>query len=158
MQERQIGVHLHPVWRDRADFIIHARVPDDSMPEYWEQLWARQVADDRFEICCIPFFLYDLSLGDTVETESEGEFQYSVKRVVQPSGHYTFRVWFGESRHANVREEVLRGVARLDCLYEWSSENLLAIDTSEAQAQYMADFLYGGHQRGFWIYETGKMT
>jgi hypothetical protein len=35
-----------------------------------EQLWARQVGDRRFEICCIPFFVYDMALGDVVETDA----------------------------------------------------------------------------------------
>jgi hypothetical protein len=42
-------------------------------------LWARQVGDRRFEICCIPFFLYDVALGDVVETDEN----YSLVRVVR---------------------------------------------------------------------------
>jgi hypothetical protein len=28
----------------------------------FEQLFVKQLADDRFEICCIPFFVYDIAL------------------------------------------------------------------------------------------------
>ncbi|WP_177228866.1 DUF4265 domain-containing protein [Amycolatopsis sacchari] len=62
--------HLRPAWSDRANFVIHARLPDEGSPKKFEQLRVRRVAQTRFEICCIPFFLYDLSLGDVVETSS----------------------------------------------------------------------------------------
>ena len=47
-----------------------------------EQLWARRVDDEHHEICCIPFFVYDLALGDTVEVDAD----HLVTRVVEPSG------------------------------------------------------------------------
>jgi hypothetical protein len=36
-----------------------------------EQLWARQVGDRHFELCCIPYFVYDLALGDVVEIDAD---------------------------------------------------------------------------------------
>ena len=42
----------------------------------------------HFEVCCIPFFLYDVSLGDVVATNPD----YVLDRVVRASGRYTFRV------------------------------------------------------------------
>jgi hypothetical protein len=43
--------HETPVWRERANFIIGAAL---DAPGKWEQLWARQVSPNRFELCCIP--------------------------------------------------------------------------------------------------------
>jgi hypothetical protein len=57
MKEAQ---HLAPVWRERADFILGAIVEDGIS----EQLWARKVDDLQFEVCCIPFWVYNISLGD----------------------------------------------------------------------------------------------
>lgn len=88
------AVHQEPVWRDRSNFVIAAAVPGGGDTET-EQLWGRQIDERRFEICCIPFFVYDLALGDVVETDGD----YIVERVVEPSGRYVFRVWFGESFH-----------------------------------------------------------
>ncbi len=82
--------HSEPVWRDRSNFIIGAPLAEEGRTE---QLWARQVGDRRFEICCIPFFVDDAALGDVVETDAT----FDLMRAVEPSGRYVFRVWFGES-------------------------------------------------------------
>lgn len=118
-------------------------------------MWAKQLSADRFEICCIPFFLFDVALGDVVETSPQGERKYVLHRVVESSGRYVFRVWFGESFHP--RDEVAEQLGDLGALLEWSSVNLLAIDAAdEARAQEVADFLYNREQLGQLLYETGK--
>ena len=52
-----------------------------ALPEAgrFEQLWARQESADLFEICCIPFFVHKLALGDVVRTDTEGENAYVIK-------------------------------------------------------------------------------
>lgn len=150
--------HQTPVWRDQADFIIHAKINADD-PDFnkrWEQLWVRQVGENRFRVCCIPFFAYDISLGDEVEVAPEGEKRYVVQRVIEDAGHYTFRVWFGESSDPTIREEVMNQIERLGWLFEWYSENLLAISVESAYAQEAADFLYQNQRLGRLIYETGR--
>jgi hypothetical protein len=120
------AIHLDPAWRDQADFIIGARVDGDDLTDS-EQLWARQLGDQTFEICCIPFFTYGLALGDVVETGAD----YTVKRVLKASGHHTYRVWFGESRRD--RESVAEDLAALGALLEWSSAHLLAVDAANTE-------------------------
>lgn len=151
--EGKTFVHLNPVWHEKADFIIGARVasPQDPDIQGWEQLWSRQTAPDRFELCCVPFFVYNLALGDEVETDSE----LAIARVVRPSGHYTFRVWFCDSSEPNIRQEVIAQVYYLKGLPEWYSHNLLAIDMPQDQAQAIADFLYEQEQMGHLMYEAG---
>ncbi|UAL29269.1 DUF4265 domain-containing protein [Nocardioides rotundus] len=85
----QFSTHAEPVWRERANFIINAPLPEAGR---FEQLWAKQVGENQFEICCIPFFLYDLALGDTVETAPQGSRQYVLSRVLNRSGRYLPRV------------------------------------------------------------------
>lgn len=154
--ERTHAVHMQPVWRDRADFIIDARL-DDGRILQWEQLWVRQLAPYQFEVCCIPFFVYDLALGDQVETGSEGDKRYVVQRVVRPSGHQTFRIWFGGSNRPGVQEEVIELLLQLGCLCEWYSENLLAADAPNGEvAQSAANQLYERELRGELEYETGR--
>jgi hypothetical protein len=151
-----IATHLAPVWRDRANFLIHAKIQHGGHPTLWEQLWARQIAGNRFEICCIPFFTYDVALGDEVETSSEGTYQYVLARVTGPSGHATYRVYLGESPKSFDRRELLDRVERLGCLVEWSSENLVAIDAPPDQIQAVADILWEYERAGNLIYETGR--
>jgi Domain of unknown function (DUF4265) len=138
----------HPVWRDRSDFIVNAPLAEEGR---FEQLWVRQVADHRFELCCIPFFLYDVALGDVVETDVD----YRLSRVVESSGRFVFRVWFGESFHP--RQEIADELVASGALVEWSSMNMFAVDAADADhAQRIADVLFAHEQAGRLVYETGR--
>jgi hypothetical protein len=148
-------LHQTPVWRDRSDFIINAALAEKDRPKRYEQLFAKQVADDRFEICCIPFFLFDIALGDVVTTSATGNRKYVVDKVIRPSGRYVFRAWFGESFQP--RDEIAAELEALGSLIEWSSPNLLAVDAVDhVHAQQVADFLAERERAGQLIYETGR--
>jgi hypothetical protein len=168
LTEREFYTHTEPVWRRRANFIIHARVdPDEAdgradrpdAPEMFEQLWTRRVrriGKTRFEICCIPFFVYGVNLGDHVETESHGDLKFVVKRVAQWSGHSTFRLWFGESSYSGARDEVVDELSSLGCELEWSSENLLAVDAASMDlAKMVADIMRRRQALGHFVGESG---
>ncbi|GAB2594187.1 hypothetical protein GCM10009593_38620 [Microlunatus antarcticus] len=55
------ALHLDPVWRERANYILNAELAGEDFPKHFEQLWTRRVGDNAFEICCIP--LLPLRLG-----------------------------------------------------------------------------------------------
>lgn len=153
--EGEFVLHPEPVWRDKANFIVHAELAVHDQPRKFEQLWTRQVDETHFEVCCIPFFLYDVSLGDVVETVPRGGRKYVVHRVTRPSGHYTFRAYFGRS--AQSPEKITEDLTGLGALIEWSSPTLLAIDALDlAHAQMVADFLQEREQVGDLMFETGK--
>ncbi len=153
-------VHEAPAWREKADFLLVAWIGETGKGETsrwrWEQVWARKVAQDRYEVCCIPFFVYDLALGDEVATGRREDRDLAVERVVTPSGHSTFRVWF--------RDPALRGglageIRDLGCLTEWRSltSSLLAVDApSAAHAQRLADLLAARKAAGGIQYEAGR--
>ncbi|HWK27651.1 MAG TPA: DUF4265 domain-containing protein [Solirubrobacter sp.] len=150
-------VHATPVHRERADFIINADIAEDGSPRRFEQLWARRIADTRFELCCIPFFLYDVALGDEVQTAPAHGREYMLARVVRPSGRFVFRAWFGSSTVPGAREELTGVLSGLGRAFEWHSENLLAIDApDEASAQALADLLAAREDTGALVYETGR--
>jgi Domain of unknown function (DUF4265) len=110
-----------------------------------------QVGDQRFEICCIPFFVYDVALGDVVETDAG----YDLERVVQPSGRYVFRVWFGNTAHP--RHDIADELAERGALLEWSSANLLVVDApDERHAQEIADYLIEQQAADRLMFETGR--
>lgn len=155
MTETEFVVHPEPAWGDRADFVINAELEESDLPRRFEQLRVRQIGDSQFEICCIPFFLYDVSLGDVVETEPSGGRTYMMKSVTRRSGHYTFRVWFGASFQP--RDEVVDQLQTLGAVVEWSSVNLLAVDAVDLDhAQKIADYLHGEQELGNLMYETGR--
>ena len=157
MNDSEIATHGNPTWRDRSDFIIFADIAREGLPLRLEQLWARQVTLGRFEICCIPFFAYDIALGDEVETEARGGRRYVVRRVVKRSGRYTFRAWFGDSSSPHARDELIQELLAFGCELEWSSLNLLAIDAAtDDLAQAVADKLDERERNGNLVYETGR--
>jgi hypothetical protein len=157
LTEKDFAVHLNPVWRQRANFIIDANIESGDSPRRYEQLWARKLSENRFEICCVPVFAYDLALSDEVITRTEGERLYVVDKVVKPSGRLAFRVWFGESSKPAVRDEVIERLGTLGALFEWYSQNLLAIDAENQElAQVVADFLKGMEDLQNLKYETGR--
>lgn len=144
------SVHPDPVWRHRSNHIIAADLPEAGRAE---QLWARQVAKYRFELCCIPFFLYNVALGDVVETDQT----YRITKMIAPSGRFAFRAWFGESAHPQGR--IIDELVALGALIERSSANLIAIDAADATAaEAVAGFLKAHEDRRHLIYETGRQS
>jgi hypothetical protein len=152
MDADAVAQHEKPVWRERADFIIGAPLDEAGK---WEQLWARQLAPNRFELCCIPFMTYGLALGDVVETETQNGHEQLVSRVVEPSGRFAMRVWFLET---TVADEVAERLAAMGCLLEWRSHSsqLLAVDVSdEAATHAVAEMLRPYENEGLLNFETG---
>lgn len=145
------AAHSAPAWRDRANFVFAAYLGEKDGKNEWEQLWGEKKDENRFILCCIPFFARDIALGDEVETDDE----YVLKRVIKPSGQITFRVWFG-NQDTTVRNDVIRQIEAMDPLMEWSSDNLLALSVAEAEAQRLADHLNQREQEGLLQYETGR--
>ena len=146
------AVHASPVWRDRSNFVIGATVDPAGTDVTSEQLWARKSDDGTFEVCCIPFFAYDLALGDRVLVDDE----YNVVRVVWPSGRYVFRVYLDQDqqRDAPRLEDWLRSH---DLLFEWSSASLVSIDAPDLpSAQALGAALLEREQRGELLMETGR--
>jgi hypothetical protein len=147
--------HDEPVWRDRANFIIGGLVDGD--PSFSEQIWARRRDENLFEVCCFPFLLYDLALGDKVAVDPD---TFNIRHVVTRGGGWTFRAWFGSPEQTTNPHAVADAVVRLGGPYELStSHNLLAVHApSESIAQDIADYLFGLDQSGALEYETGKQS
>lgn len=155
--QQEFVVHQDPVWRERSNFIVQAELPEEDRPKRFEQLWARQLSDDRFEVCCIPFFIYNVALGDIVATLPKAGRKYVVAEAVQPSGRYVFRVWFGQSFQP--RDEIAGELEALGSLVEWSSRNLLAVDAVDGEhAQPVAGFLAEREKAGHLLYERGHLV
>lgn len=151
----QFIVHPNPVWREKSNFIIDGELREADRPQRFEQLIARQIDGNCFEICCIPFFIYDLALGDIVGTEPKDGRKYVVSRLIKSSGRYVFRVWFGDSFCPP--DSVASDLRAMGTLLEWSSRNLLSVDAADKHhAQLVADYLAERERAGQLIYETGR--
>jgi hypothetical protein len=144
-----VATHTEPVWRDKANFLFRVPIDSSSHESRWEQLWWTKLTDVRFVLCCIPFFVYDLALGDEVEIDGQRNIL-----SVKPSGQRTFRIWFG-GVDREVKAAALEAIrAHLPSL-EWSSDNLLAISVDGNDAQSLANTLESLSAIGQVDYETG---
>jgi hypothetical protein len=154
MNEKTIQ-HLNPIMRQKADYILRVNSGDtnNNGQAIWEQLWVKQLQENTYELCCIPFYLYNVSLGDEIEVNEA----HIIVHVTKPSGHYTFRVWFGETNDLEIREELVKRVADIGGLIEWYSNNLLAVDAPDlATAQIVASYLKEMEDEQRLIFETGR--
>jgi Domain of unknown function (DUF4265) len=126
--------HDSPVCRERSTGVIRALIPNPPDGEEWfEQLWARKIDEQRYEVCCIPFATYDFALGDIVEVGPSGESEYLAHRVLEPSGRRVLRVWLADSGREAWDE--LQGVLRSRrLLFEFRKPALVAIDVTDEAA------------------------
>jgi Domain of unknown function (DUF4265) len=148
MNDELISVHVQPAWRQHANYIIRAALPECGRVE---QLWARKINERQFELCCIPFFLFDVALGDVVEADPANQ----MVRVIKPSGRFVFRAWFGES--ADQQLSIIEELESLGALVERASPNLIAVDAVDAPAaQNVANYLQTNENLQRVIYETGR--
>ena len=144
--------HKSPVWAARSNYRLAMKVDDAP---FEEELWARQKSDTEFEVCCIPFFIYDVNLGDTVRIVPHNG-KNLVLGVSEPSGHHTFRVWF-KAMSPLLRDQVLEHAKSLGCEMEWFDEKLLALDApDDATANQLARWLEEKRRGGGMDYETGR--
>lgn len=146
--------HLNPVGREDANYLIHARLEDDEDGEqHFEQLWVRDLGGRRFRICCIPCFAYDLALGDEVETDDD----LVVQRVVQPSGAWTLRMWFGDGvLDVSERRSLAIEISHMGATLEAYSDNLVAISVPDDDiARGIKSRLDQEQEAGRLHYETG---
>lgn len=158
-EEANIATHAFPVWRERADFIIAIRLGEElgigDLLE-WEQLWARKLTSNSFELCCIPFFAYDLALGDIIETSPFESKRYVINKVLIPSGHRTFRVFFQSlERWSNIIDEI----TSLGCTVEarWKQSKLIAVDAaSETECDLLKTFLIKLEKQNMIAWENGN--
>jgi hypothetical protein len=136
IDESKIATHAEPAARERCNYILRLDLTADDMPGHYEQMWTRTDDRERYELCCIPFFTYGLSLGDVISlTNADGAYRIEAKR-----GHRTIRIVVQDEAFAHERHEDLHGeLARIGVLTEfWGHANSYCavdiIDQAQADA------------------------
>ena len=123
--------HQEPALRGRSNFIIRIALDGHGLPGRFEQLWTRKV-DAEFELCCIPYFAYGLSLGDRISWDEDAE----TAEVRAKAGHKTIRVAFENRDHARSQHEGLHGeLVGTGCMMEWLSDGYGAIDLANGSQE-----------------------
>lgn len=129
----------HPeVARNEADALIMCDLTDSRLPGRWEQLWAKRIGRDQFELCSIPFFAYGLALGDIVTAGPSHGFEWVIKSVVHPSDNLVIRVLFEEGAEWETEErqhELVRTIQELNIDYEVHHLGYLSISCRDNSRQ-----------------------
>lgn len=152
-----IKKHPHPVWADKADFLLQLRIqtgdPRMDDPPRYEELPVQDMGEGFCRICCVPFFLYDLALGDVLKL-TDGKLD----GVAQESGHHTFRAYFGRAFMPAARSVLIDELAMMPgVITEWYSNDLLGLSAeNDAVAKQLARWLETAMSRGQLQYETGR--
>ncbi len=128
---------------------------DGYPPVSAERIWALDAGEGRYKLDNIPFFARELALGDIVsavpeEGADEGILRY--QRVVEPSGHSTFRVLV----YDKAQIQAVRGLLeQLGCGTEKSHlPRLVAIDIPPTVSlQAVRQALETGREQERWDYE-----
>jgi len=122
----KIATHANPVRRPVPSFMLRASLDDIEGGDNYEQLWTKRVGEDRFEVCCIPFFAYGLALGDVVRADAGSG--YLIQSVAERSGNGVVRV--AVKRREDVDAMHLRIhdlLGKLEYLHEWFAPGYVAV-------------------------------
>lgn len=143
----EIATHDPP---PQADFLIQADLTPHGMPGRREQLWTRQTGPKTFVLRSLPFFVYGVALDDEVETDDN----FSLTRVVRPSGHRVLRVAAQPDSAQDVHDELHRLLEQLGLEHEWHRIGYAAIDVRPgADPRELVDFLDERAEQGDVAYE-----
>jgi Domain of unknown function (DUF4265) len=133
--------------------------PDESGEVRWEGLLGRRLGEDHALVCAVPFWLYDLNLGDEVRTIASQEGELFATTIIRESGNYTFRAFLTVEEDDDLSwRELQKTLEPYDCWFDVRSRRFIAISCPPDQAQGVADDLASRERRGELRYETGRTT
>ncbi|MFC8076348.1 DUF4265 domain-containing protein [Streptomyces sp. NPDC057307] len=122
-------VHDEPAVRPDPAYIAMVDLSPFGFRDQMEQIWLRPLGDGRYEVCCLPFRVYGLAMGDIVSLDVEAKV---ISEVVQASGNRIFRIFFPPSappgRFLAAKESVISAVRDVGLKMEWSGDRHVAID------------------------------
>lgn len=134
-EAQTIFTHVHPAWKDKADYIFRCKIATNDARDEWEQMWGKVVGENTFIVCCIPFFLYGLSIGDKVIIDGAEEFE-----IIEKSANTTIRIWTGDA-NPDVIEDIVSNALILCDYAERHSNHLIAFSVERRGYSNMIDFL-----------------
>jgi hypothetical protein len=121
--------HQNPVFLTQPDVALYLPAPSwsDETSEMIEALIVKERSDGLFEVCCIPFCLDHLALGDVFELIDETE-----ARIVKPSGRIVFRT-LGRQFEENESDQLILELNKAGALVEFFRLGTLAIDAADME-------------------------
>lgn len=140
---------------ERADRTVWVAFDTEGDDASWEGLLATAGDDGKVTVQSVPYFVYDLALGDEVSTVASAEGPLVAVEPTRRSGMLTFRVVFGGSDDDRW-QQLMRDLEPWSCWFDVRSPRFVAIAASPEHAQAVADYLHSREQRGELQYETGQ--
>jgi Domain of unknown function (DUF4265) len=127
----QIVTHTNPLRRPSPSFMLQAVLDESAAADPdLEQLWTRRVGEGRFEISCLPFFVYDLAYGDVVRSSSDQGWR--IGEVISRSGHGLVRAAVDDPvRGEEFQRSVHAIVAELAMPHEWYNPRYVAVHIAQ---------------------------
>ena len=92
-----------------------------------ERMWCEERGDGRYALRNSPFYVRGLSFGDVVEA-GELDGALTCLRIVERSGHSTYRIFTNPHATEDQIQELLDKLSGLHCNLEKGTERLWAID------------------------------
>ena len=142
---------------ESANCTVWFVVEEDSAGVHWEGLLATGLSEDRACISAVPFWLYDLNLGDEVAVIESAERAPVATGVVRDGGNYVFRVIFEGAEYDDYRwQSLMIELEPHDCWFDVRSPSFVALSAPPAQARAVGDYLLAREQCGDLRFETGR--
>jgi len=87
---KKILTHTFPLLRKEANYL--KILPAKGMPFGYshEQIWLKKLKNSKYSVCCVPYLLYDLCIGDTIKFDNSNKGY----ELVASAGRYGFRAVF----------------------------------------------------------------
>jgi hypothetical protein len=131
-----------------------------DLPNHWaiggESLWATPLGNDLYRVENVPFFAYGLNFLDVVlATSDSDQLKPEIRKLVEPSGHRTYRVLFHKETSRDKQEELLATLEPYKATFERADGNHVAVDI-KPDGDHIAIFdqLDEYEQEGFLSFET----
>src|SRR6266481_286367 len=92
-----------------------------------ESVWAEPQADGIYRVKNVPFYAKGISYDDIVEAAPE-DGVLTFKRVVQHSGHSTYRIYASDGRTAPAVLALVETLKKMQCDIEPATDKLVGVD------------------------------
>jgi len=147
-------VALAEKFNGHVHLLVQLEPDEDGYPRYsTEEVDARALGDDLYEIQGIPVFARSLARGDIVRV-AEREGSLWVHEVAKESTHATIRVLPWDT---SIQAEIVGEFNEIGCLAYWTRYGMVAIDVPEEEIKNAITRLDNGQEAGRWDYDVGCM-
>ena len=147
------GEHVvHPA-SARSDCTVWFMLGEDR----WEGLPGLRVGPGRVRVCGVPFWIYDLNMGDEVAVVETKEGATVAERRVHEGTNVTFRVIFKGADETDTRwEQLMADLESFECWCDVRHPGYIALSASVEDALAVEDILSAREQARELQYETGR--